>query len=60
MSNGDDQLPQQKTTMVAKQTNKGTKQTTFASLGVIGRHRINGMVFTLEDGIRTKGLRESV
>ena len=60
LSTGDDQLPQQETTTVAKQTNKGAKQTAFVAPDVIGNHGINAMVFTLEDGIGTKEFRESV
>ena len=60
LSTGDDQLPQQETTTVVKQTNKGAKSTAFVAPDVIGDHGINAMVFTLEDGIGTKEFRESV
>jgi len=55
-----DQLPQQETTTVAKQSMKGAKKTAFATPDVIGNHGINTVVFTLEDGIGSEEYRKSV
>ena len=53
------QLPQQETTMVAKQSGKGAKKTVFTTQDVIGNRGINAMVFSLEDGIGSEEFRKS-
>ena len=60
LSTGDEQLPQQETTIVAKETDKGAKKMAFAAPDVIGNRGINAMVFTLDDGIGSEEFRKSV
>lgn len=55
-----DQLPQQETTAVAKQTGKGAKKMAATTPDVIGNRGINTIVFTLEDGIGSEEFRKSV
>ena len=59
LSASDGQLPQQETTMVAKQSGKGAKKTVFTTQDVIGNRGINAMVFSLEDGIGSGEFRKS-